>query len=108
MNQREPKFSLGSLYICNKCGKDFSAPENADQLKISLRAELKEMDKSSHKIRVMVSGCLGVCEPGEQAFAYYPNSGNMELYSIDNKELTAEVNSKGQRIILDFLKRKLK
>jgi hypothetical protein len=108
MNQIEPKFSLGSLFICSKCGKDFSSPDNADQLKSSLRSELKDMDKANDKIRVMVSGCLAVCESGEQAFAYYPNIGEMELYSIGKKELDNDDKIKGHKAIINFLKTKLK
>ncbi len=75
-----PKFTTGSLFICNKCGQGFSdpKPERAEKLKSELRSELKEID-AHKKIRVMTSGCLGLCQKGEQTFVYYPNYGEAEM-----------------------------
>ena len=103
MKKYNPKFSVGSLFICSKCGKDFSEPDHANNLKSSLRAELKNYDEAHKKIRVMVSGCLGVCSSGDQTFAYYPNEGKMELFTSESNKLK---NSESE--ILDFLKSKLK
>lgn len=102
MKKHEPKFSLGSLYICSKCGRDFDAPENAENLKNSLRSELKNESKDHLKIRVMVSSCLGVCESGEQAIGYFPNQGPMELHTVNPIG-----EPKGHQEILDFVKVKL-
>lgn len=84
MQKFNPKFSVGSLFICSKCGQGFSnpTPEQAEKLKSELRTELKAIDANT-KVRVMVSGCLGVCEPDQQTFAYYPNSGSAEIYTSD-------------------------
>ncbi|MFN3454845.1 MAG: hypothetical protein ACK41T_07775 [Pseudobdellovibrio sp.] len=105
LKKYDPKFSKGSLFICTKCGKDFSKSdsERAEDLKKDLRSELKEFD-AHKKIRVMVSGCLGVCIKDEQAFAYYPNDGregNAEVYTTtsDYKE--------SKQDILDFIKSKV-
>ncbi len=108
MKSYEPKFSLGSLYICSKCGKDFSAPDNAEELKSSLRSELKNAHDDHRKVRVMVSGCLGVCEKGEQAFAFYPNKGSMSLMTVEKSELKNEPSGPpGHTPILNFIKSKL-
>lgn len=103
MKKYSPKFSEGSLFICSKCGKDFSEPDNADNLKSALRSELKNYNDAHKKIRVMVSGCLGVCEKGEQVFGYYPNKGEMELYTTDSNKF-----DKSKNEILDFIKTKVK
>jgi predicted metal-binding protein len=102
MKKHDSKFSLGSLFICSKCGKDFSEPENAENLKSSLRSELKNDNEAHKKIRVMVSGCLGVCEKGEQAFGYYPNQGKIELYTTESNKF-----EKSKSEILDFIKLKI-
>lgn len=102
MKKYNPKFSLGSLFICSKCGQDFSEPDNADNLKSALRSELKKDNEAHKKVRVMVSGCLGVCEKGEQVFAYYPNEGKMELYTTDSNKF-----EKSKSEILEFIKLKL-
>ncbi len=108
MKKHAPKFNQASLFICNKCGKDFSEPDNAENLKTSLRAVLKNENKDHLKIRVMVSGCLGVCEKGDQAFGYYPNEGELELYSVPKAELKLDRdNPPGHNTILGFIKTKL-
>lgn len=108
MKQYEPKFSKGSLFICSKCGRDFDAPENAEQLKNSLRAELKNENKDHLKIRVMVSSCLGVCQTGDQAVGYYPNEGKLELSTVSNSELKNEkAGPPGHTPILNLIKSKL-
>lgn len=101
MKSYEPKFSVGSLFICSKCGKDFNQLENAEKLKSDLRLELKNLDDAHKKIRVMVSGCLGVCESGSQAFGYYPNQGSVELYVTSNQYQEAQAE------ILDLIKKKI-
>jgi predicted metal-binding protein len=102
MKKYDPKFSHGSLFICNKCGKDFSEPDHAEHLKSALRSELKNNNDDHKKMRVMVSGCLGVCQKGEQAFAYYPNEGELELYTTDSNKF-----EKSKIEILDFIIKKL-
>ncbi len=76
----DPVFKTGSLFLCSKCGVSFDKPENAEQLKVQLRQQLKTEQLHS-EVRVMVSGCLGVCQDDEQAFAFYPNQGPVELYT---------------------------
>lgn len=97
-----PKFTQGSLFICTKCGKDFSdsKPERAEKLKSDLRSELKEIDVHK-KIRVMTSGCLGLCKKDEQTFAYYPNYGEMEMLTTSDDFKTSKQD------ILNFIKTKV-
>lgn len=82
MKKCEPKFSVGSLYICSKCGHSTNESDIAEKLKSQLRADLKKSENIS-KIRVIVGGCLGVCEKDQQTVAYYPNIGNLELYTTE-------------------------
>lgn len=99
MKSYPTKFSQGALYICSKCGKDFNQSDFAEDLKTSLREKLKEGELNK-KIRVMVSGCLGLCIKGQQAVVYHPNQGQIELYAIENPE-----NASGQ--IYEYIKGKI-
>ena len=101
LKKYSPKFSTGSLFICSKCGKEFSNPEpdRAEKLKSDLRTELKAIDAHA-KVRVMVGGCLGVCIKDEQTFAYYPNVGEAEIYTTSNQFDQAKSD------ILNFVKTK--
>ncbi len=89
MKKFEPKFTTGSVFICSKCGAGFDSPEMAEKLKSELRSDLKKIDAHT-KVRVMVSGCLGICEADQQTFAYYPNSGNIEIYTTGSDFLDAK------------------
>lgn len=102
MQKFNPKFSIGSLFICSKCGQGFSnpAPDQAEKLKSELRTDLKAIEAHT-KVRVMVSGCLGVCEPDQQTFAYYPNSGSVEIYTSDKDHSTSKSD------ILELIKTKI-
>jgi len=95
MKKYDVPFSVGSLYICTKCGKSFGDPDRADKLKSDLRSELKDLDgeNANKKIRVMVGGCANICEDGEQTVSYYPNNGEVEIYttSDDFKESKKEI-----------------
>lgn len=101
MKQFNPKFSTGSLFICSKCGQSIQAPDQAEKLKTELRAELKSVEAHT-QVRVMVSGCLGVCNNDEQTFAYYPNNGSIEIYTTP-----VDYNS-AKNEISEFLKTKIK
>ncbi len=89
MKKFDPKFTLGSLFICSKCGQGFNSPDQAEKLKSELRTDLKK-NEAHTKVRVMVSGCLGICEPDQQTFAYYPNAGNAEIFTTDKNFDTAK------------------
>lgn len=91
-----PKFTKGSLFICSKCNKDGAA----EKLKSDLRTELKELE-AHKKVRVMTSGCLGLCQKDEQTFAYYPNFGEMEMLTTSDDLKTAKQD------ILNFVKTKV-
>lgn len=81
-------WEIGSLFICNKCGAKFNQPELAEKLKSSLRKDLKARDENK-KIRVIVSGCLDVCYPEEQTFAFMPKTGETEVYTTQLDEKSA-------------------
>lgn len=102
LKKYSPKYSTGSLYICTKCSQTFneSQIEFAENLKVNLRKELKSLEAHS-KIRVMTSGCIGVCQSNEQAFGYYPHEGQSEVFTVSNDLQVA------QNEILGFIKSKL-
>lgn len=84
MKNYDTPWTVGSVFICNKCGAAFDKPNNAEDLKKDLRGYLKE--KEAHKqIRVMVSGCLNICDKNEQAVAYQPVNGLTEVFTVDKK-----------------------
>lgn len=89
MKNFEPKFTTGSLFICSKCGQGFNSPDQAEKLKSELRTDLKKIEAHT-KVRVMVSGCLGICENDQQTFAYYPNTGLAEIFTTDKNFDTAK------------------
>lgn len=97
MKTYETPWSIGSLFICNKCGKAFDNPDQADQLKSDLRHFLKEKD-GHKKIRVMVSGCLNVCDKEAQAVCYQPNQGPTEVFTV---EKNYEKSLKELKVILE-------
>ncbi len=83
MKKFETPWSIGSMFICDKCGASFDEPKMAEKLKSELRSHLKETDDNK-KIRVMVTGCLSVCNKGEQTIMYQPRLGKTEILTIDN------------------------
>ena len=81
-------WTSGSLLICNKCGKSFGRTENADLLKFDLKSYLKETE-SHKKIRVMVTGCLDVCQKDEQAVVFHPIKGKAQVFTVVQDYKTA-------------------
>lgn len=73
-------WEIGSLYICTKCGVKYNQPNLAEEVKGDMRKDLKSREEHT-KIRVITSGCLGVCYPEEQTFAFMPNEGKTEVYT---------------------------
>lgn len=73
-------WEIGSLFICTKCGVKYNQPNLAEDLKGDLRKDLRSREETS-KVRVITSGCLGVCYPEEQTFAFMPNKGETEVYT---------------------------
>lgn len=84
MKNYETPWTVGSMFICTKCGAAFDQPDNAENLKKDLRGYLKEKD-AHKKIRVMTSGCLNICEKPEQAVMYQPNTGATEIFTVEKK-----------------------
>ncbi|MFZ3228740.1 MAG: hypothetical protein WA160_00950 [Pseudobdellovibrio sp.] len=80
MKNCETPWSVGSLFICNKCGIAFNQPDNAENLKKALRLDLKEKE-SGKKNRVMVSGCLSICDKTAQAVMYHPIEGKTQVFT---------------------------
>lgn len=93
-------WEIGSILMCSKCGAKFNEPNIAEDVKSEMR-KLQKAEETQNKIRVIVSGCLGVCYPEKQTFSYMPVDGLTEIYTTElNKEsLSAEVK--------DLIKRKL-
>ncbi len=81
-------WEVGSLFVCTKCGAKFNQPNLAEEIKSELRKELKAEEKQT-KLRVMPSGCLSVCYPEQQTFAYMPCEGVTEVYTTSLEKETA-------------------
>lgn len=101
MKNYETPWSVGSVFICNKCGASFGTPENAENLKKDLRVYLKEQEAHA-KVRVMVSGCLNVCERPEQAIMYQANAAPTSVFTV-NSNYAESLNE-----LKDFLDQKIK
>ena len=93
MKTYEIPWSVGAMFICNKCGIAFNEPENAEKLKLDLRTYLKENDQNK-KIRVMVSGCLNVCKKEEQAISFQPVLGSTKMFTVDQNYNSALIELK--------------
>lgn len=98
MKKYDTPWSVGSMFLCSKCGAAFDKPEMADKLKSELRSHLKNQDKHK-KIRVMVTGCLNVCNRDQQTVMYQPIAGETEIFTIgknldDNLEELKQVLNK--------------
>ncbi len=83
MKSENFKYSVGSLFICSKCGKSFGDEERAEKLKTEIRNDLKEIE-GNQKVRVMVGSCLGVCAPDRQTVAYFPMEGQSEIFTTSS------------------------
>ena len=81
MKKYDTPWKIGSVFICNKCGNGFGEPESAEKLKTSLRTQLKTID-AHKKIRVMVTGCLNVCNKEQQNVMYQPVNGKSEIFTV--------------------------
>jgi hypothetical protein len=88
-NPIKTPWSIGSVLICSKCGAKFNQTNIAEEVKSELR-KLQKAQETQDKIRVIVSGCLGVCYPEKQTFTFMPVNGPTEIYTTDlNKEVLA-------------------
>ncbi len=100
MKKYEIPWEIGSLFICTKCGSKFNEPDLAENIKKTLRKELKEQD-ANKKIRVITSGCMNVCYPEELTFSFMPNEGKTEVYTTTLNETEAADE------IREFIKKKI-
>ncbi len=83
-------WELGSVFICTKCGAKFNEPNLAEELKTEIR-KMQKANETHTKIRVIPSGCLGVCYPEKQTYAFMPVEGKTEVYTCElNKEKIRE------------------
>ncbi len=79
-------WEVGSILMCSKCGAKFNEPNLAEEAKSQIRKYQKDQQTAT-QIRVIVTGCLGVCFPEKQTFAYMPVNGQTEVYTTElNKE----------------------
>lgn len=85
-NINKTPWEVGMVLVCTKCGAKFNNPNIAEEVKTEIRKIQKEQETLG-KIRVIPSGCLGVCYPEKQTFSYQPIDGKTEVYTTDlNKE----------------------
>ena len=91
-NLNKTPWQVGSVLICSKCGAKFNQPTMAEEVKSEMR-KWQKAQETQEKIRVIVSGCLGVCYPEKQTFSFMPVNGPTEVYTTElNKEsLVADV-----------------
>ncbi|MGZ3692433.1 MAG: hypothetical protein ACXVAX_13075 [Pseudobdellovibrio sp.] len=83
-------WEIGSVFICSKCGAKFNEPGLAEEVKSEVR-KLQKAEGTQEQIRVIVSGCLGVCYPEKQTIAFMPVSGQTEIYTTElKKEVVAQ------------------
>lgn len=75
-------WEVGSILICSKCGAKFNLPTTAEETKTEVR-KWQKASETQDKIRVIVSGCLGVCYPEKQTYTFMPVNGPTEVYTTD-------------------------
>ena len=75
-------WEIGSIFICTKCGGKFNEANLAEEVKTEIRKKQKA-DETQGKIRVITSGCLGVCYPEKQSIAYMPVEGRTEVFTTE-------------------------
>lgn len=102
MEKESAPWSKGAFFVCEKCGRrkdaDSSLNGFADAVKGEFKSKLKDMGHGKD-IRVMVSGCIDVCPPGQQAAVYCPADGGATEAVIFDKSERDQV--------FDWLKKKL-
>lgn len=93
-------WEIGSIFICSKCGTKFNEPNLAEEVKSEIRKKQKA-DETQGQIRVIPSGCLGICYPEKQTFAFMPIEGRTEVYTTElNKQTVLQD-------VTELLKKKL-
>ena len=86
-NLNKTPWEVGSILLCSKCGAKVNQPTIAEEVKSEIR-KIQKADDTQSKIRVVVSGCLGVCYPERQTFGFMPVDGKTEMYTTEiNKEV---------------------
>ena len=86
-NLNKTPWEIGSIFLCNKCGAKLNQPNIAEEVKSEIR-KIQKADETQGKIRVVVSGCLGVCYPERQTFGFMPVDGKTEMFTTEiNKEV---------------------
>ncbi|MCC2677583.1 MAG: hypothetical protein K0R29_159 [Pseudobdellovibrio sp.] len=81
-NPSKTPWELGAVLVCSKCGAKFNQPNSAEETKSEVR-KWQKANETQEKIRVIVSGCLGVCYPERQTFSYMPVNGPTEVYTTE-------------------------
>ena len=75
-------WEVGSIFLCSKCGAKFNQPNTAEETKTEIR-KWQKATETQDKIRVVVSGCLGVCYPEKQTIAFMPVAGSTEVFTTE-------------------------
>ena len=73
-------WEIGTVLVCSKCGGKFNQPNLAEEVKTEVRKQQKA-DGTQSKIRVIATGCLGVCYPEKQTVAFLPVNGPTEMFT---------------------------
>lgn len=81
-NLNQIPWEVGSIFICTKCGGKFNQSTLAEEVKSEIRKKQKT-DETQDQIRVITSGCLGVCYPEKQTFIFMPVEGKTEVYTAE-------------------------
>jgi predicted metal-binding protein len=83
-------WEVGSILICSKCGAKFNQPNLSEEVKTEVR-KVQKSEGTQGKIRVISTGCLGVCYPEKQTVAFLPINGPTEMYTTAlEKEIVLE------------------
>jgi hypothetical protein len=75
-------WEVGAVFVCSKCGAKFNQPNTAEETKSEIRKWQKAAE-TQDKIRVIVSGCQGVCYPERQTFSFMPVNGATEVFTTE-------------------------
>lgn len=89
MEKHPSPWRTGAFFLCENCGRradgDPSLQGLAEEWKKDFKSRMRESGHSKD-IRVMVSGCVGLCPPQKQAAAWCPSEGKAEAFAFEAGE----------------------
>lgn len=85
-------WEVGTVLVCSKCGVKFNQTNLAEEVKTEVR-KIQKAAETQGKIRVIATGCLGVCYPEKQTIAFLPINGPTEMFTtaLEKEVVLAEV-----------------